>query len=229
MVDRGGDRVTTRAKYDLPGIYRGDDWDVLIGFYGQGGGLIGTALEGGGASIASGTNTVTLPSGVMIRNGSNAPRGFVDADIGSQFTLLNGEGLADGAVITDVDPTGRSCSLSVSATATRDGDCVCVVRAIDLSGFDVSGQVRSSSDATDYLFDLPILADRFAAGVLEIFMPSRQRATIASLPLTGAHPVITDTVAAVGPYDIQFVDQASGYTTTPLRGVVSFVKDITHQ
>lgn len=220
--------MTTRATYTLPGIYRGDDWNVIIGMYGSGGGLIGSADEGAGATLVDSSNQLVLPAGVKIRSGNRTPRDFNDDDIGQQVTLLNGVGLDDGTTIIARAPDGRSATLSANATADRTADAVFAVRAKDISGFTITGQCRVNADG-DKQFDLPFVTDRYPYGVLEILMPSRARATVLGLPLTGPGATqITDTISAVGPYDIQFVDDVTGFTSTPVVGTIPFVKDITH-
>lgn len=219
--------MTVRVVADLPPIYRGDDWDVVQGAYGRFGGVVGNEKESG-VQIAAGDDHLVLPSGVMIRAGGRAPRLFNADDVGTMLTQMNGltEVVPDGTTILDVDVDGLGATLS--AVALDDGvDLAFVVRARDVSGFTITSHVRKSPD--DILqWSLPFTTDRYPFGIIRSTIPSRRRAEVISAPTT---PVgaITDTLPlGTFMYDIEWVDDATGLTSTPMLGNLTVGPDRTH-
>jgi hypothetical protein len=148
--------------------------------------------------------------------------------VGTQVTLLNGDGITDGTTILDFAVDGRSATMSAPATADRTADAVVAVRSKDISGFTITGQVRDGSEDGAILFSLPFVLTRALYGALEIFIPSKARAIALGLTVTGGSPdLFADRINKGGIYDIQFVD-GDGVTTTPVLGKVAVTKDRTH-
>lgn len=224
--------MARRATLNL-NIYRGDDFDDVLGIYNAGGGIIG--INGGGpntgAKITNGNNQLLL-NGQLIKSAGSAPRKFNAGDVGKVITLITGSGIADGRTITAIASDGLSATMNGNASATRD-DCAIIVRAMDLSIFTINAQVRQQADASTVLFNLPILTPRRAYGILQFFIPSKHFADIAGSPagpsyLDGSLPGVTDNLPVTGGvFDIQFVETATGRTRTPIVGKVTIDKDVT--